>query len=734
MKDLVQIWSRVTGRQYTNVNSGERELGDLSHNRLKKADYDTSAFEANFSECEELNSKFTDDIDFNERKDAIINRLFEKRKKGQVARQPKCLFIFLMLGFFALGAGFFTLFLHPYDFLFKQKIVLQDGGEIFELWRKPEIELYTRIYLFNITNAEAYMAGNDSKIKLEEVGPYVYREALEHNVTSFNENGTLSAIPMHPLTWVEELSEGHKEDDMLFLPNIALLSIANVVSQQSFMARFGLNNLIGLTNSQPLARMTAREFMMGYKSELMTLGNTFMPGWIYFDKLGLIDRMYDFNGDFETIFTGENDVQLAGLIDTYKGSTDLPQWEGKHCSNVQYASDGTKFKGGVERNETILFFRKSLCRAAPLIPVKEGMKNGLKGYMYTFPEHMLDNGKVYEENKCFCRHGKCLPEGLIDVTDCYYGFPIALSYPHFYKGDDILFSKVEGLRPNQEEHETRMWIQPDSGLPLDVSAKIQINMALGDIAAIKNTARFADMYLPMLWFDIRMYQLPSGMEQRFKMYLNILPLVERAAMYISFMVGTILILVTIYILTFKIMFKSCNGQKTQCNMNFRSNMWIEKEKNTQNKRSNKDSIYAPCEVPLNESESDSSDEKLKKPFIKSHSDRIKQLSHLLTGKFSDSVGNMKGKVKDEITQTKNNMSDRKNSLIPPHIEEETNDAYKSDSGNSYQSVTQDSEDECKYLEVVDDGSEFETYHPKNENRRSKQLQKLDEPKNELYID
>lgn len=68
-------------------------------------------------------------------------------------------------------------------------------------------------------------------------------------------------------------------------------SIANVVSKQSMFTRFGLNNLISLTNSQPIAKMTAREFMMGYKSELMTLGNTFMPGWIYFDKLGLIDRV-----------------------------------------------------------------------------------------------------------------------------------------------------------------------------------------------------------------------------------------------------------------------------------------------------------------------------------------------------------------------------------------------------------------------------------------------------------
>lgn len=48
----------------------------------------------------------------------------------------------------------------------------------------------------------------------------------------------------------------------------------------------------------------------------------------------------------------------------------------------------------------------------------------------------------------------------------------------------------------------RFWVEPDSGLPLDVSSKFQINMALGDISMISNTKLFSNMYLPMLWFDI----------------------------------------------------------------------------------------------------------------------------------------------------------------------------------------------------------------------------------------
>lgn len=76
--------------------------------------------------------------------------------------------------------------------------------------------------------------------------------------------------------------------------------------------------------------------------------------------------MYDFDGDFETIYTGETDPRLTGLIDTYNGDVNLPQWTGK-CANVQGASDGVKFQSYIEPNDTLLFFRKSLCRSERMV-------------------------------------------------------------------------------------------------------------------------------------------------------------------------------------------------------------------------------------------------------------------------------------------------------------------------------------------------------------------------------
>lgn len=81
--------------------------------------------------------------------------------------------------------------------------------------------------------------------------------------------------------------------------------------------------------------------------------------------------------------------------------------------------------------------------------------------MYKFPKYANDNGYYYPENKCFCKK-TCLPPGMLDVRECYYGFPIALSYPHFYEMDPSFVSDVDGLKPDRRKHETYFVIEPVS--------------------------------------------------------------------------------------------------------------------------------------------------------------------------------------------------------------------------------------------------------------------------------
>ncbi|XP_024936691.1 scavenger receptor class B member 1 isoform X2 [Cephus cinctus] len=443
----------------------------------------------------------------------------------------------MTLGLLGLASGGFIMVFQPYDLLFKLKVVFSEGGEIFELWRSPPVELYLKVYLFNVTNSEEFMLGKEEKLKFQEVGPYVYRELMEHGNVTFNDNGTVTAVPLHPLTYIPEMSTG-TESDMIIVPNIALLSIANIWKDAAFLTRFPIKVFIEQSGYPPLVKMTAREFMFEYESPLVALGNYLVPSWIKFKKLGLIDRMYDFEGDYETVYTGENDVRQAGLIEKYNGDVNLPQWEGK-CANVKGASDGTKFPSYIQPNDTLLFFRKSLCRSARMYQTGEKQVKGLNTYKYKFIESELDNGANNTENKCFCRHGLCQKPGLIDVTDCYYGFPIALSYPHFYKSDPSLLDAVEGLTPRADDHESYFFIQPESGLPVDLAFRFQINIAPQDIGYINGLENFQNTVLPLLWFEIGMYELPENMNNRFLLYLNVLPVVQTVATYALFLSGAV---------------------------------------------------------------------------------------------------------------------------------------------------------------------------------------------------
>lgn len=82
------------------------------------------------------------------------------------------------------------------------------------------------------------------------------------------------------------------------------------------------------------------------------------------------------------------------------------------------------------------------------------------------------------------------------------GFPIALSYPHFYMANPEISEKVEGLTPDPAKHESYFFIQPRSGSPVDLAFRFQINMALQDISRIARVEQFADIILPLLWFEI----------------------------------------------------------------------------------------------------------------------------------------------------------------------------------------------------------------------------------------
>lgn len=52
----------------------------------------------------------------------------------------------------------------------------------------PPFSPIIKVHVFNYTNIEEFVSGIDKKLKVKEVGPYVYEEALQKTNVQYNED------------------------------------------------------------------------------------------------------------------------------------------------------------------------------------------------------------------------------------------------------------------------------------------------------------------------------------------------------------------------------------------------------------------------------------------------------------------------------------------------------------------------------------------------------------------
>lgn len=74
-----------------------------------------------------------------------------------------------------------------------QNLVLKNNTKSMEWWLDSPIQPLLKIHIFNYTNIDDYMRGRDKKLKLQEVGPYVYKE--------FGQRVNLQFIDEHKITF-----------------------------------------------------------------------------------------------------------------------------------------------------------------------------------------------------------------------------------------------------------------------------------------------------------------------------------------------------------------------------------------------------------------------------------------------------------------------------------------------------------------------------------------------------
>uniref|UniRef100_A0A673VFC1 Scavenger receptor class B member 2 n=1 Tax=Suricata suricatta TaxID=37032 RepID=A0A673VFC1_SURSU len=339
------------------------------------------------------------------------------------------------------------------DQTIEKNIVLRNGSETFDSWKKPPLPVYIQFYFFNVTNPEEILRGETPR--LEEVGPYTYRELRNKADIQFGDNGTtISAVSNKAYVFERNQSVGDPKIDLIRTLNIPAVT-AMEWAQLRFLREL-IEALLKAYQQTLFVTHTVDELLWGYKDEILSLVSVFKPEispyfGLYYGKNGTNDGDYVF-------LTGE---------DNYLNFTKIVEWNGKTSVYITFSDF-----------ESV---------------------QGLPAFRFTVPAEVLANTS---DNAGFCiPKGNCLGSGVLNISVCKNGAPIILSFPHFYQAEERFVSAIDGMHPNKDYHETFADINPLTGIILRAAKRIQINVFVRKFDDFVETGNIRTMVFPVMYIN-----------------------------------------------------------------------------------------------------------------------------------------------------------------------------------------------------------------------------------------
>lgn len=215
-----------------------------------------------------------------------------------------------------------------------------------------------------------------------------------------------------------------------------------------------------------------------------------------------------------------DDINEFGLVKKWNKKSRIDHYPDE-CGEVG-GSAGEFYSPQQSKDQPIVIFNPEICRGIRLDFVDEVTVHGIKGYKYAGGDRTFDNGTKYPEQKCF-NIGDLAPAGVTNISACRFGTPAFMSFPHFYAADPSFVVDVDGVHPSKDKHEFYIVIEPTTGIPLEVAARVQLNMLIRPVPNVGLYKEAPTVFLPMLWFEQKL-TIPPKMASEISMVTTILSL------------------------------------------------------------------------------------------------------------------------------------------------------------------------------------------------------------------
>ncbi|KAM7129943.1 CD36 protein, partial [Ciconia maguari] len=378
----------------------------------------------------------------------------------------------------------------------KKEAVIANGTIAFENWLVPGSSVYRQFWVFDVQNPSEVLE-QGARPKLKQRGPYTYRVRYlpKENITE-NSDGTISYMLPNVARFEPDMSVGTENDTITCL-NLAVVA-APALYTNTFIQLL-LNTWIKASKSSMLQNRTVKELLWGYKDPFLNK--------VPFPLDPVLGVFYPYNGTVDglyKVYTGKEDIKKTAIIESYKNKRNLSYWEG-YCDLVN-GTDGASFPPFVKKDQILRFFSSDICRS--IYGVFQGKQDvkGISLYRFTVPREAFASPAEVRDNYCFCTDEviskNCTVAGVLDISACKAGRPVFISLPHFLHASDSILHDVEGLSPNEKEHETFLDVEPITGFTLQFAKRLQVNLLVKPAPKIEALSKVKKPYIfPLLWLN-----------------------------------------------------------------------------------------------------------------------------------------------------------------------------------------------------------------------------------------
>ncbi|XP_074596260.1 lysosome membrane protein 2-like [Brevipalpus obovatus] len=409
----------------------------------------------------------------------------------------------------------------------EQKIIvsqtkLAEGSSIFKLWKELPFPLCSKYYIFNITNPEQFLRGEVMQVR--EIGPFVFEQwrsktniKWSNKTVKYYEQKIYREIPERSADW----------NQPLIIINPIVATVGSLIKDKITTSvpilspfLFTLTSVVlSLHSESILIRITPRQLLQGYKVSLLETAEIMLkPLALIGIQAKDIIQSEDLPNNAFGLLNGKNSTPIGPWeiytgkdmpkkdytqVISFKNQRSLNKWLSGECNRLN-GTDGGQFEPGIDRNAKLTIFAADICRKITLACSGEESFHGIPVLKYKIaPEEWMPPSRN-RKNTCYCVHQKrpdrCEYPGIMDVAGCLNG-PFVITLPHFLGVSYPVTSRIRGLQPESSKHDFYLLIKSQLGIPIDVKARLQLNVRVERIPFLRGFGAILDTIVPLAWFE-----------------------------------------------------------------------------------------------------------------------------------------------------------------------------------------------------------------------------------------